>query len=167
MNLHISHLENMLNERILEKQQSKEQNQQQQDEQQNQQQNNIDSVENNSKTQDEIEHESQAMKLLHEKGITVNYFNALPLHSQQTVIEDIVTNSANGYLNNFFRKLNELLLFILPTDPSETASSCIEIHPVIEDTDHVNILSPATKMLYRHQLLHSENLIKRIQRHFN
>ena len=105
-----------------------------------------------------------------EKTRSYNNFNSLPLKTQQSVISEIISNSPNQE-NRSFRKLNNLLLYLLRFNKSLEAVRYIEIPTKniddlfenIKEGDQelkgIHVLSNAVEILYFNESLNSPDFI--------
>lgn len=111
------------------------------------------------------EHENRIMRLLLAKGFTIQFFNALPVSSQQAIIADIAQNTPSEESSPYFVELNKLLQYLLNLNGSTNGSAFIEISSMHHEENCVltTILYNATELLHHNSALQSDQFIKMIK----
>lgn len=111
------------------------------------------------------EGENKIIRLLLGKGLTVQFFNALPANSQKTIINDIATNTPSDQAVTYFDELNKLLAFLLNFEGTSNCSSFIEITPISHKENAVmtTVLHKAIELLHHNSALQNETFIKQLK----
>lgn len=167
----VRHLELLHGETIPPTQQKEDSHQHKKKQQSEQQQSLIqttvvstDSLKNQSEAL-HIKNGNQILEILLNKGFTLQFFNDLPVASQQTIVSDIVQNASNDQTNPYFTELNKLLLYFIEFKQPTKMPTFVEIEPIHGEQYHVltKVLWNVTEMLYKNEALDSTAFIKHLK----